>query len=262
MKNKTFMLSHKSSKTYFAWSTRDDARDIGVQTCSPLLVPTQHPERLRSWCWLASWRTTHIPLPSSNACELPIFIWRLCIHSHALCRPWNVKPEPITMKNPRANTSSVEQLHKLIADMLRCKLSQQHPHDRPVEDMLSDATYGVCATVHGTTQCAPGQLVFSKDKIEVDMEMVRLRRQSAAQSNNPSANKWRIKHNCKPGNKVLLLTQQLDHKMKFNEEEPPTMFCIILVWMAPWQSVEVIMSSSSTFGLFIRVLAATRESWW
>jgi hypothetical protein len=79
---------------------------------------------------------------------------------YTLCKRWNIKPEPITVKNPRAN-AIVERLHKLMANMLCCQLSKQHQHDQPVADMLSAAAYGVRVTVHGTTQYTPGQLVFS-----------------------------------------------------------------------------------------------------
>jgi hypothetical protein len=99
---------------------------------------------------------------------------------YTLCKCWNIKAESIAVKNPRAN-EIVERLHELLADMLRCQLSKRHQHDQPVADMLSVAAYGVRATVHGTTQYTPGQLVFSKDMIlqthiEADFEMVRLRR--------------------------------------------------------------------------------------
>ena len=69
---------------------------------------------------------------------------------YTLCKRWNIKPEPITVKNPQAN-AIVEHLHKLMGDMLRCALSRHHQHDDPAADLLSAAAYGVQATVHGTT---------------------------------------------------------------------------------------------------------------
>jgi len=83
---------------------------------------------------------------------------------YALCRRWNIRPEPITVRNPRAN-AIVERLHRIMGDMLRCALSRRHIKDDPVKDLLSAAAYGIRATVHGTTKFTPGQLVFSKDMI-------------------------------------------------------------------------------------------------
>ena len=140
---------------------------------------------------------------------------------YALCRRWHIHPEAITVRNPRAN-AIVERLHKVMGDMLRCQLVKKHDKDDPVADLLSAAAYGVRCTVHGTTQYTPGQLVFSKDMIlrthmEADMDMVRLRRKKAAIVNNERENRRRYKHTYKPGDKVLILTQRLDPKLKLHE---------------------------------------------
>jgi hypothetical protein len=140
---------------------------------------------------------------------------------YALCARWHIKPEPITVKNPRAN-AIVERLHKVMGDMLKCQLAKRHDNDDPVADLLSAAAYGIRNTIHGTTQYTPGQLVFSKDMIlrthmEADMDMVRLRRQQAAIVNNERENKRRYKHKYKPGDKVLIMTQRLDPKLKLND---------------------------------------------
>ena len=50
-----------------------------------------------------------------------------------------------------------------------------------------------------------------------DMELVRQRRRRAAEKNNARENKRRIKCNCKPGDKVLILPQRLDPKMTLNQ---------------------------------------------
>jgi len=140
---------------------------------------------------------------------------------YALCKRWNIKPEPITVKNPRAN-AIVERLHRTLGDMLRCQLVKRHENDDPINDLLSAAAYAIRATVHGTTRYTPAQLVFSKDMIlrthiQADMELVRLRRQRAAETNNKRENKRRIKYNYKPGDKVLILSNKLDPKLKLNQ---------------------------------------------
>jgi hypothetical protein len=87
----------------------------------------------------------------------------------------------------------------------------------------ADAPRGLaCPNRLGVTQYTPGQLVFNKDMIlrthmEADMDMVRLRRQKAAIVNNERENKRRYKHKYKPGDKVLIMTQRLDPKLKLND---------------------------------------------
>ena len=71
----------------------------------------------------------------------------------------------------------VKRLHKIMADMLRAQLTCHHENDDPVSDMLQAAACGVRSTAHGTTGCAPGQLVCDKDMtlrthVEADLELV------------------------------------------------------------------------------------------
>mmetsp|Transcript_119887 Transcript_119887/g.346396 ORF Transcript_119887/g.346396 Transcript_119887/m.346396 type:complete len:492 (-) Transcript_119887:104-1579(-) len=140
---------------------------------------------------------------------------------YSLCARWHIKPEPITVRNPRAN-AIVERMHQILGDMLRCSLTKRFKHDDPVATMLSAAAYGIRATVHGTTLYTPGQLVFSKDMvlrthIEADIELLRQRRRQAATINNARENKRRIAYQYKPGDRVLILAQRLDPKMKQHE---------------------------------------------
>ena len=69
-------------------------------------------------------------------------------------------------------------MHKILGDMLRVQLAKKHPKEDPIQDMLSAAAYALRATVHGTTQFTPAQMVFSKDMIlrtnvEANVELVR-----------------------------------------------------------------------------------------
>ena len=77
---------------------------------------------------------------------------------------WYVKPEPITVKNPRAN-AIVERMHRVLGDMLRIQLAKRHQHDEPIADMTSAAAYAIRATVHGTTKYTPSQLLYAKDMV-------------------------------------------------------------------------------------------------
>jgi transposase InsO family protein len=138
-----------------------------------------------------------------------------------LCRKWNCKNEQITTKNPQAN-AIVERLHRIMGDMLRAQLARKHQHDNPIKELLSSIAYGIRATVHGTTQFTPAQLVFHKDMIlrtqmEVDMEMIRNRRQEAIIHNNKRENKRRIKFDYKAGDRILILSGGLDPKLKLHE---------------------------------------------
>jgi transposase InsO family protein len=138
----------------------------------------------------------------------------------ARLRKWYIKPEPITVKNPQAN-AVVERLHKIMGDMLRVQLVTKHSHDDPLRDLLSAAAYGVRATVHGTTMCTPGQLVFSKDMIlrsnmEANIELVKRRRLAAIVQNNERENKRRVAYKYQPGGYIVILTNRMDPKLQLN----------------------------------------------
>ena len=90
---------------------------------------------------------------------------------------WFIKPEPVTVKNPRAN-AIVERMHRVLGDMLRCQLANLHPKENVVAELTSAAAFGIRATVHGTTKFTPAQLVFGKDLIlrtqmEASVELAR-----------------------------------------------------------------------------------------
>ena len=139
----------------------------------------------------------------------------------AVCTLWHIKPTPITAKNPRAN-AIVERMHSTLGDMLRVQLASKHPKEDPVEDLTSAAAYALRATVHGVTKYTPAQLVYNKDMIlrtnmEAKVELVRQRREAAIQTNNTRENRRRIAYDYKEGDKVLILTQALDPKMKLHD---------------------------------------------
>lgn len=140
---------------------------------------------------------------------------------HSLCKIWHSHPEPITVKNPRAN-AIVERMHQVLGDMIRVQLLRRHQKDDPIKDMCSAAAYAIRSTVHGTTLYTPGQLVFSKDMILrssmiANMELVRKRREAAIVKNNQRENKRRIAYQYKAGDKVLIVSRGLDPKLKVNE---------------------------------------------
>ena len=133
---------------------------------------------------------------------------------------WFILPVPITVKNPRAN-SIVERMHSVLGDMIRVQLVSKHPKENPVEDLTSAAAYAIRSTVHGVTKYTPGQMVFQKDMIlrtnmAAKVELVRQRREAAIQVNNARENKRRIAYDYKKGDKVLVLSQVLDPKLKLH----------------------------------------------
>jgi hypothetical protein len=104
----------------------------------------------------------------------------------------------------------VEHSHRMMGDILRAQLSRKHPHDDSIKEMLSAIAYGIRTTVHGTTHFTLAQLVFCKDMIlrtnmEMDMEMIRNRRQEAIIHNNQRENRRRMKYDYKEGDKILIL---------------------------------------------------------
>ena len=138
-----------------------------------------------------------------------------------LLTQWYIKPEPITVKNPRAN-AIVERMHKVLGDMLRVQLTRKHPTEDVVYELTSAAAYGIRATVHGTNRFTPAQVVFSKDMVlrttmEASIELIRQRRKAAAIQNNLRENRRRIAYNYKEGDKVLVLSGGLDPKLQLHE---------------------------------------------
>ena len=137
-----------------------------------------------------------------------------------LCTQWYFKPEPITVKNPRAN-AIVERMHRVLGDMIRVQLTTKHEQEDVIKELTSAAAYGLRATVHGVTKFTPGQLVFQKDMIlrtnmVADVELIRQRRQQAIAVSNARENKRRIAHKYKPGDKVLIISGGMDPKLKLH----------------------------------------------
>jgi len=138
-----------------------------------------------------------------------------------LLRKWYIKPVPITVKNPRAN-AIVERMHAVLGNMIRCQLVTRSPNDDPLNDMTTAAAYAIRSTVHGVNKYSPGQLVFHRDMIqrltvEANVELVRQRREAAIKINNARENRRRISHAYQPGDKVLILPNSLDPKLKLNQ---------------------------------------------
>ena len=116
----------------------------------------------------------------------------------------------------------------MMGDMIRTKLVKHHAHDDPIRDICTAVAYGIRATVHGTTKMTPAQLVFQKDMIlrtnvEVNMELIRRRREAAIIHNNTRDNKRRIRYNYQVGDKVLILSGGLDPKLKLHEGPYPVL---------------------------------------
>ena len=60
-----------------------------------------------------------------------------------------------------------------------------------------------------------------RTKMEAKVELVRQRREAAIQVNNARENKRRIAHDYKKGDRILILSQALDPKMKLHDGPYP-----------------------------------------
>ena len=140
---------------------------------------------------------------------------------HSACILWETIPNPITVKNARAN-SIVERMHRVLGDMLRVQLASKHPKEDIVKELTSAAAYAIRATVHGVTQFTPAQMVYSKDMIlrthmEANVELVRQRREAAIRVNNARENRRRIAYNYKAGDRILIVSGSLDPKLQLHQ---------------------------------------------
>ncbi len=114
-------------------------------------------------------------------------------------------------------------MHAVLGNMIRCQLVKRSPHDDPLYDMTSAAAFAIRSTVHGTNKYSPGQMIFGRDMIqrlvvEANVELVRQRREAAIRTNKARENKRHVAHAYQqPGDKVLILPNSLDPKLKLNQ---------------------------------------------
>ena len=106
--------------------------------------------------------------------------------------------------------------------MLCVQLASKHSHEDPIKKLTSAAAYAMRVTVHGVTQCAPAQLVYSRDMIlqtmmTAQVELIQQQRERATSRNNTQENKRQIAHQHKVGDRIIIPSGGLDPKLQLNQ---------------------------------------------
>jgi transposase InsO family protein len=134
--------------------------------------------------------------------------------SKMLIEDYNIKKNPITKRNPQAN-SIVERVHQTIGNMIRTFSIQEMELDEsdPWGGILAAVAFAVRSTVHTTTQATPMQLVFGRDAIlnithKAKWKYIKDRKQKLIRINNERENSKRVDHEYKPGDLVLVKLEQ------------------------------------------------------
>ena len=128
-------------------------------------------------------------------------------------RNHGVKPVPLTVKYPQSN-ALCERLHLTIGNSLRAIVNYEPPQNIDqaalmVNTALQTAAYSARTAIHGSLKHSPGSLAFHRDMlfdipILADMELIRQKRQIIVDERARLANRSRVFHDYKIGDRVLI----------------------------------------------------------
>ena len=88
------------------------------------------------------------------------------LHFEDLCKSFNIKQRPTTVKNPQAN-AIIERVHGVIGDMMRTRDldMSETVEDTMIEDFLVDAAWAIHSTYHTVLKSTPGAAIFGRDML-------------------------------------------------------------------------------------------------
>jgi transposase InsO family protein len=127
-----------------------------------------------------------------------------------LVNNYGINKKNSTPFNPQSN-GIIERLHLTLNDSLRTAYIHGMEMDEkdPWGPFLSSAVYEIRSTSHTTLKPTPGKLVFGRDmvlpiKFMADWREIEQQRQKKMVRNNRRENAFRISHDHKVGDKVLV----------------------------------------------------------
>ena len=149
-----------------------------------------------------------------------------------LIENYGLKGKPTTAYNPQGN-SILERVHQVLGNAFRTFEMEKRELEGPNkwEPFCTAVAYAIRSTYHTTLQATPGQLVFGRDMIlpikhKADWAMIAQRKQDIINKSNRRENSKRVRHEYKPGDKVLLEKPGIIPKMSRPRTGPYTVLKI------------------------------------
>ena len=192
---------------------------------------------------------------SKNIAELVDSEWfcryprpEFCIHDNGkefignefeeLLQSYGVISQPTTVKNPRGNAVH-ERAHLLMAELLRTEEELYVPVGstigREIRKLIQRVAFALRSTVSSMTTYAPGHLVFNRDMIVHQKELInwnkiyeRRRRQQI--KDNEKENKGRTNHEYTVGENVVILTRTNERTGKLLDFKHEGPYCITKIY--------------------------------
>jgi transposase InsO family protein len=227
---------------------------VCVDLIGPWKIPNQNRSILALTCIDPCTRYLEIGLPRDKTSETVSFLFDYqwlsrfprpleCIHDNGsefisiefqeLLQSYGIASRVTTVRNPQAN-SIVERVHQVLANMLRTSNLQDNPLDttRKIQQTLRIVQWAVNTTYHTTLQASPAQLVFGRDMIMpttylANWAAIQARKQNRSLRDNRRENNYRIPHEYRVGDQVLI-RRSLDNlgKLQLPTEGPYTIVSI------------------------------------
>ncbi len=88
------------------------------------------------------------------------------LHFRALCKTYDIKRMPTSLKNPQAN-AILERIHAVFTNMLRtAELNMaKSVKASDINVFLPDAAWAICSTHHTVLKASPGVAIFGRDML-------------------------------------------------------------------------------------------------
>ena len=145
-----------------------------------------------------------------------------------LCKDFQIKQKPTTVKNPRAN-AIIERIHGVLGNAIRAyNLGEMEldPID-PWGSIMANIAWAVRSTYHTTIQATPGQLVYGRDML-FDIEYIanwksiQARKQASIDKNTFQENYRRTDWDYQIGDLVTIKWDEYDiiRKVQYVNEGP------------------------------------------
>jgi hypothetical protein len=132
------------------------------------------------------------------------------LHFRALCKTYNVKRKPTSIKNPTAN-AILKRIHAVFTNMLRTAALDMAKlvNASDINIFLAAAAWAICSAHHTVLKASTGAVIFGQDMLFdivfiADWKKIGVHRQELTDHNNAHENEGRIDYEYKVGQKILV----------------------------------------------------------